>query len=475
MIGAGRGRNALMSARWLVAALFGCWVSLPASAQPAIAQPAIAQPAQQTASFMAGAARIDITPPADKRPRNYIGVLDPIFARAIVIDDGARKAALISVDVGGIRTDLWARVTARLDRELGIPVDNVLLSASHTHSAPFVLADLEDQIVQAARQAARAAQPARMAFGTGVSHININRNIIDPTTHGWWEGANYDGPSDKTVAVLRFETLAGKPIAVYFNYAVHGVLTGTLDMISGDIPGAAQSYVEDSLGGDVVALWSMAAAGDQNPIYFQQTYDLRAIRIKDYAARGEDISNAMPPGGQGMDRNNPAVARLMEQQKRMNLSMGQMLGEAVLHVMRTGLGRPEAVPVIRSGQATVTCPGRRRTDTGRAGRPGSYVDGDPVNLRLSVLRIGDTVIGGVDAEIFNLIGQRFKAESPFKNSLMATLTNGSANSGYVPNDAAFGFETFEVLSSRLKPGCAENAIAKGLVDLAIDQPVGPGR
>jgi len=46
-----------------------------------------------------------------------------------------------------------------------------------------------------------------------------------------------------------------------------------------------------------------------------------------------------------------------------------------------------------------------------------------------------------------------------------TLTNGTANSGYVPHDAAFGYNTFEVLSSRLQPGCAENSIVKGLLEL----------
>ena len=51
----------------------------------------------------------------------------------------------------------------------------------------------------------------------------------------------------------------------------------------------------------VVALWSSGAAGDQNPIYYQQTYDLREIRTKDYAKRGIDISNAMPPGGEGLE------------------------------------------------------------------------------------------------------------------------------------------------------------------------------
>ena len=67
--------------------------------------------------------------------------------------------------------------------------------------------------------------------------------------------------------------------------------------------------------------------------------------------------------------------------------------------------------------------------------------------------------------MFNLIAQRFKAESPYKHTMMATLTNGSAPSGYIPNDAAYGYQTFEVLSSRLKPGCAETAIVEGLLDL----------
>lgn len=323
----------------------------------------------------------------------------------------------------------------------------------------------EDGIVAAIKQAQSRIQPVRMSFGTGVSYINVNRNIIDPQTHRWWEGPNYDGPSDKTVAVVKFETPAGKPIAVYYNYGVHGVVTGNLDMLSGDIPGATSRYIEESLGDDAVAVYSNGPAGDQNPIFFQQTYDLREIRIKDYAKRGEDISNAMPPGGQGLDRNNPRVAKLLDQQKQMTLTMGQMLGEEVLHVSRANMERPVDQAAIVGESKSVTCPGRERTDSGRAGYPGTYVDAAPIPIRLSLLRIGDIAIGGVDAEIFTMIGQRFKRESPLKHTMMVTLTNGSAPSGYIPNDAAFGYNTFEVVSSRLKPGCAETAIVDGLLDL----------
>ncbi len=162
---------------------------------------------------------------------------------------------------------------------------------------------------------------------------------------------------------------------------MHGVLNGQLDQISGDIPGATSRYIEESLDDDAVAVWSTGASGDQNPIYFQQTYDLREIRIKEYASRGLDIGNSMPPGGQGLNKRDPKVAKLMNQQRQMTVSMGQMLGEEVLHVMRSNLERPTLTAQIAGAQKTVSCPGRKRTDSGRAGYPGSYVDADPIPIR----------------------------------------------------------------------------------------------
>jgi hypothetical protein len=113
----------------------------------------------------------------------------------------------------------------------------------------------------------------------------------------------------------------------------------------------------------------------------------------------------------------------------------------------------------------VSCPGRERTNQGRAGFAGTYTDGPPVEIRLGLLRIGDVMIGAVNAEVFNPIAQRLKRESPYKATMMTTLTNGSARSGYIPDDESFGKYTFEVLSSRLQPGCAESSIVNGIVDL----------
>lgn len=444
--------------------VFAAWLGLLAAGLALAAAPARAQ--MPAGDLQVGAARVDITPAAAELPPTSQGVLDPLFARAIVIDNGHSRAALLTVDAGGLPTALWETLRNRAESELGIPRSNFMLTATHTHSAPFRRAEgFEEQLFRAVRQAAGRLQPARMAFGTGHSWINVNRNIIDPQTRRWWEGPNYSGPSDKTVAVMRFETLQGDPIAVYYNYAVHPVITGNLDMISGDLPGAASAYLEASLGGDTVAVWSTGASGDQNPIFFNQTYELREIRIADYASRGEDISNAMPPGGQGLDRTNPRVQLLLEQQKQVNSALGLMLAEEVLHVMREGLQRPQRSVAIAGTQLSVICPGRRRLDSGRAGYPGQYEDADPLPIGLAMLRIGDVYLGGVNAEVFNPIATRFKAEAPRRNTMMVTLTNGTAGTGYIPHDAAYAQNTFEVVSSRLQPGCAESAIVNGLLDL----------
>src|SRR5262249_49747438 len=145
-------------------------------------------------------------------------------------------------------------------------------------------------------------------------------------------------------------------------------------------------------------------------------------------------------------------------------SEGVLLGEEVIRVM-TGIKRLDSAPRIAAAQKVVTCPGRKRTDNAREGTPGIYEDGEPVNIRLGAMHIGDVALTSVDAEVYSPIATRLKQESPMANTFMVTLANGMANSGYIPNDAAFGAYTFQVLSSHLKPGCAETAIVDGLLEL----------
>lgn len=424
--------------------------------------------------FQAGAAKIEITPAADQMPAHYRGVLDPIYSRAIVVDNGSASVALVSIDALRLPETVADRLAEAIAAATGIPTDHLVITATSTHSVPAVMAnpaaptaadlEWERRIVSSVVLAKRKLQPSRMRFGTGASWINVQRDRIDPETRRWWEGPDYDGVSDKTVSVLRFVAADGRPIAAYYNYGVFNVITGMLDQVSGDVTGAASHYIEAALGDDFVAVFSLGAHGDQNPIFFNQTYELRSLRIQDFAARGEDIANAMPPpGGAGLNRDDPQVARLLAQQIQVNGALGLMLGEEVLHVMRS-TRRETTQGRITSTRAEVTCPGRRRTNEGRGGVAGTYVDAEPVPIRLGLVMLGDVAIGHTSASPYAAIGLRFRKESPYAMAMLSTRANGGS-AAYVPDDASYGHETFAVLNSRLKPGCGERAIVDGIVDM----------
>src|SRR5205823_8950354 len=85
-----------------------------------------------------GAAKVDITPVKSELPKQYLGVLDDLYARAIFIDNGKSSAVLLSLDAGVVPNPLWSDVSTRIEQELGVPHDNILISASHSHSAPMI-------------------------------------------------------------------------------------------------------------------------------------------------------------------------------------------------------------------------------------------------------------------------------------------------------------------------------------------------
>ncbi|MDD5950697.1 MAG: neutral/alkaline non-lysosomal ceramidase N-terminal domain-containing protein [Bacteroidales bacterium] len=413
----------------------------------------------------AGAAKEDITPDVKDLPNTSYGILDHCYTRAISFTNGDTKAAFISFDAGMINARLVEEINRRAAAELGIAEGNIMYNWTHTHSGSTVKQEeLVERTWKALKQADANLVPAKVGYGSGVSYLNVKRDLFDPERGTWWEGPDYDGKSDKTVAVIYFESLEGKPIATYFNYAMHAVISGNLDMVSGDFPGAASRYIESRYGDDFVAVCAVGAAGDQNPLYFQQTFDLRDIRIADYAKRGEDISNKMPPGGQGMDRSNPEVARLMNEQKMMVESYGQLLGEEVKYVIMM-MRHFETDVTISCLHKQLSCPGRRQTNGGgRAGYAGEYEDAPDAIIDLHLTMIDDIPVVGTSGEPYNPIAVRLKKESPYSRTMLTMLCQG-AFTGYIPDDESYGAQSFEVLGSRFKQGYAESAIVNGALDL----------
>jgi len=406
------------------------------------------------AAFRAGAARIDITPASGaalpmsgyaNRTQGFKGIHDPIHVRAIVVDDGVTQAAIVAWELIFAPDSVWAEVSPRIAAETGIRPENVILAAVHDHGAPSVTGDyarkVEGAAVEAIRLAKSRLQPARFGYGAGTAHVNVNRRELTPA-QGWWLGFNENGPSDKTVHVLRFEDLAGKPIAFLINYAVHAVVMGPDNyQITGDLAGATSRFVEqhyvgkDKIRGDsgprmrlrpeertsdVVAVWTSGAAGDQNPVS---------------TASGEDFT--MVDG------------------------LGKILGEEVVRV--AGSIRTSAEAQIRGAQQVVTCPGRRVEEGPRPRADYKFDDAVPVNIRLGLLMLGDVALAGVSGEVLSPIYQHLRKQSPVPRTIMITHANGS--SGYIPDDAGFEQIGYEVTTSRLKPGCAENAIVDGVTEL----------
>jgi len=436
-----------------------------------------------TAALRAGAARVDITPRANpSNPPNGRYEHERLYLRAIVLENGSARAALIGADQSGLSEEVWAVASKQIATELDCPVANVLMSATHTHSgmAPGDLPGrggfgqpqpgdppppIVAQLLQVVREAKAKLQPARVGFGTGFSYLNVNRDAIDAQTHLWTQAPNLDAPSDKTVAVLKFETPEGKPIAAYIDYAMHPVNGWLAGFISADFPGATSRYVEQAYGDNMVAIFVQGASGDQNPLYLRAGTNVMASRggapITGNVMTREKIEAPLRDNKVEAKAADPKVRDQLEEVMK---SEGVLLGEEVIRIMTDTL-RMDSNPSVTAEQKIIHCPGRRRLDDGREGRPGTYEDADPVAIRLGVFRIGDIALASVDAEIYSVIGMRLKKESPLANTVVVTLANGRANSGYIPNDTAYGAYTFQVLGSRLKAGYAESAMVDGWLDL----------
>ena len=416
-----------------------------------------------------GASRVEFTkmiPAPEIAPLGYEH--EKLFIRAIVLDNGATRAALLTVD-GNSPGSIPGRVAAALE----IPVENVISSSTHSHSAFFggpppgspgfrqqeaASSPLDDLAVEAVREARARLQPARMSFGSGLSYLNVNRDAISPTTRLWTQDANPAGPSDKTVAVLKFESQSGELIAIYSNYAMHPVNLYLGGITSADFPGAACRYIEQIYGDRVVAMFSQGAEGDQNPLYLRASA-AHMLRRGGQEYHGQPLVREPTEKliRDGERKMVPVDAKGADQIEKFIEAEGIIFAEEVLRVAQS-LPPGQSEIRISGAQKTVTCPGRTRTDQGREGKPGSYTDGPDVNWLVRTVGIGNVGLVGVNAELYTAIGQELKAKSPMANTVVVGLANGFSNSGYVPTDDAYGHNTFQVLGARTKPGCAEGAL-----------------
>jgi hypothetical protein len=441
--------------------------------------------AQGTHHLRAGAAMVDITPKPSDLMFKTDSIRDHLFARAIVVDSGDGCAVLVGIDQGGVQKNMYDSAVSRVVSATGCPRENILISATHTHSgstngfggAPGATI-VGDAIVKAATEAKSKLAPATVGYGRTVVDLNVNRDLFNSKLE-WRQEPNLQGVSDKTLSIVEFIGADYIPIGVYMNYAMHPINFYLSGVISADFPGEASRAIEEHFDHKTVAIFTQGTSGDQNPLLKEPFF--YAYRAPN--APGTETIGAPPPppvapsnfnpstaasGLAGVpDESLPAYKKHIERTSADVIMMGWLIAEKTLFLMRHDI-TPVGDARIWGGQESFTCPGRDRLDTANPIRENGmppYKDGADVNLMVSLLRIGDIYFAGVNGEVYTNIGFRLKNAAPVNKLVISTLTNGGANSGYIYSDDAYSHLSFQVIGSRLKPGCAENKIVNAALDL----------
>jgi len=236
------------------------------------------------AQLRAGAAKVDITN-TEAGPVN-----DPLFVKALVLKDDTTTAVIITVDavavgeIGHIKNDYLAKVRSRLEKELGIKPQSVLVNASHCHGV--VCSDVDRRTFEAVLKASQNMVPVNV--GAGVGHENRimeNRRLklkngkeID-SRHAYSLPPDDEvaevGPIDPQIGILRLDANDGRTVAVVYNFACHPIQGVPNGGNTADVTGFASKVIEDNLSDGTIALFLQGCGGDINPILYKDVENPR--------------------------------------------------------------------------------------------------------------------------------------------------------------------------------------------------------
>jgi neutral ceramidase len=391
----------------------------------------------QAAELRVGVARVDITPDQPVTMAGYgsrkdlsQGVHDPLSTRAVAFEQGGHRLVLVSTDSLGFYGGSADVLRKAVLEESGLQPAELFLSAIHTHSAPTVTFDLtrghsnnvayskwlKQKLVEVVRTALTDLSPAQVGYGFGSSPVGANRREVSQDENGKPKiilGRNPEIPVDHQVQVLKVTRSGGDQLAaVLFDYATHSTSLGPSNyIISGDVHGLAEQFLERYLGHGVVAPGFAGTSGNIDPWY----------RI----LPGFKTTNGWVPE---------------------TVLLGTLLGEEVAHVLEK-IQRPATDTPIKTLFKTVRLPGKPKTDGTATG------EAPTAPLNITAGRIGDIAFVGLGGEVFNEIGKAIKAASPFPCTVVITHCNGTG--GYVPIETSYPEGGYEVESSPFAAGAGE--------------------
>jgi neutral ceramidase len=431
----------------------------------------------------AGAAAADITPPRGCPMAGYYsargaeGTHDPLQAKAIVFEHDGTRVALVGLDLIGTPRDLVEATRAAIETGTGIPGGNVMISATHSHTGPVLsargrfsegvpggqelltsyLKELPARIAAAVKAADAARKPARVSTATGREDgLAFNRRffMLDGTV-GWNPGKRNPrivrpaGPTDPSVPVVYVESLAGRPIATYVNFAMHLDTVGGV-YYSADYPHTLARSLTAVRGDDMVTLFTAGTCGDINHL---------------------NVASAAPQRGHGeaarigtrlaaevlrtYERLEPVAGPLRATSAVVELDLPPVTnddvekGKNVIAALSAGaMPAPAFLEQVKAFQAVEV-----------AGRLGKAY-----RVEVQVLSLGDGLaFVSLPGEIFVELGLAIKAGSPFKQTVCAELANGSV--GYIPTRVAYPQGNYEVVSARVAAGSGEKLVDEALRQL----------
>jgi neutral ceramidase len=412
---------------------------------------------EEKSTLFAGVSKVNITP---KTPipiawhagQNmvYERIHDEVFIRAIVFSDGKTKAVLITADASEFSNTFDDEVLNKIEKETGIPKINILISATNTHSGPtniysgmdytkstlqevITYSDsLKGKIVEAVIEADKKLKPASIGTGRGQCKMNINRRApLSPNGYPWL-GKNPDGSCDHEVIVLRINDANGNVMGVYVNWPCQAAVMGpSSNQLTGDWPGATALFLEKEFGNNVVALVTAGASADIDPVF-------------------GPLGTSFGISSTSSD------------------SYGYILGNEVNRVLKDIRTSPTGD--ISSSRKSVKLPGKLSTrdipgitfEETMNLKPGTFTPGPNIEIRVSAIKVGNTVFAGITGDVFHEIGLKIKEMSPYKNTFVVTHSNGWC--GYIVTDKAYVEGGYEVVSSRIMSG-GEKAVIENLLDM----------
>lgn len=411
--------------------------------------------------FKAGFYEADITPPLFLNMGGYPNVrlaetvIDNLYAKAAVFEEGETKTAILSVDMCSLQQPECEEILDRIEKYTDIKRENVLLCADHTHKGYPYFINSKDEIIDALRKVfvCRAADSVIMA-NQRLSEVMVSfgeeyeDTVAKNREYLMEDGRILTNPGrlkpgivksvgniDPAVPVLSFTDKDGSPKGCVMSYSCHQDAVGLELGYSGDYQCIISKELKKEFGDDFVCVFLLGCCGDINHVdVFRPFIDKQ---YKEMAAKlSPKVISAIKTGKK---IENPELANIKEPVKVYKIRVD----------MDTIKERTEAYIEMNKLYWIRDMINRHISD-----------EPDEQELRVQCMKIGDVLIYAIPGEVFVDFQLDIKKKSPTEKNIFASLANGS--SGYIPTKDVFknpysyeavprnwAPETGEILTNRL--------------------------